>query len=417
MFVPAPGPGRGHHRRFTLRRIARSVTELLPRPFAELTLDDVAQIIASIGEERETLFFERKLSVSGDGLAKACAAFANTYGGLLVVGVADDDDTLVGIDPVAAEAQLWVKDTLRGRVLPMPPFRARWLPTDDDRGLLLVLVEESATTPHLLTRSGTIYVRNPGSSDPVPLADQRRLLELTARGERAIVAARSNAEEALRLPLGSRLEKLLEELSFTAPPQEPTATLVLAPTGVGSDFEARLFDARSPNTLATMTWGPLAEQTTEERIAIWAQHHVGVHRSRNTPLSHRYRSIEDAVVVARTGAVAISRGYVPKDRERIGLGALEDQELRSHFKATLAAAREILSEYGGHGDLRLVYRVSFRDRGLLLTASSNLIDPTVFDDPLIVEIDTTFEDDTAEERVFAEVLRAAGIGPRAAQTP
>jgi hypothetical protein len=174
--------------------MARSVAELLPRPFADLTLDDVAQIIATTGEERETLWFERKASVTTNAFAKACSAFANTYGGLLVVGVGDTSDALVGIEPLAAEAQLWVKDTLRGLVLPMPPFRARWLPTEGDRGLLLVLVEESSSTPHLLTRSGAIYVRNTGSSDPVPINDQRRLLDLTQRGMTASAEARPARE-------------------------------------------------------------------------------------------------------------------------------------------------------------------------------------------------------------------------------
>jgi len=112
--------------------MARSVSELLPRPFAELALGDVSQILANVGEERETLFFERKASVTGKTLAKACAAFANTYGGLLVIGVGDEDDTLVGVPSIAAEAQLWVKDTLRGQVLPLPPFRARWLPMEGE---------------------------------------------------------------------------------------------------------------------------------------------------------------------------------------------------------------------------------------------------------------------------------------------
>jgi hypothetical protein len=79
--------------------VARSVAELLPRPFTELTLDDVAQIIATTGEERETLWFERKASVTTNSLAKARAAFANTYGSLLVVGVGDQNDALAGSSP------------------------------------------------------------------------------------------------------------------------------------------------------------------------------------------------------------------------------------------------------------------------------------------------------------------------------
>jgi predicted HTH transcriptional regulator len=76
--------------------MARNVAELLPGPFDELTLDRVSTILRNVGEERESLFFERKASVNGNALAKACAAFANTMGGLLVVGVADDTDDLVG---------------------------------------------------------------------------------------------------------------------------------------------------------------------------------------------------------------------------------------------------------------------------------------------------------------------------------
>jgi hypothetical protein len=113
--------------------MARSVAELLPGRFEDLTLDEVEGILAAhTGEERETLWLERKEQVTTSSLAKACSAFANTYGGLLVVGVRDKDDKLVGIKPLAAEAQLWVKDTLRAHVLPMPPFRARWLERHED---------------------------------------------------------------------------------------------------------------------------------------------------------------------------------------------------------------------------------------------------------------------------------------------
>ena len=119
-------------------------------------------------------------------LAKSCSAFANTMGGLLLVGIADECDKLIGIEQRSFEAQVWVKDILRGHVLPLPPFRARFIALSDERSLLLVLVEESSTTPHLLTRTGAIYVRNPGASDPVPISDQRRLLDLPSpRGTRS----------------------------------------------------------------------------------------------------------------------------------------------------------------------------------------------------------------------------------------
>ena len=42
-----------------------------------------------------------------------------------------------------------------------------------------------------------------------------------------------------------------------------------------------------------------------------------------------------------------------------------------------------------------------------------MIDAAEFKEPLVVELDTTFDDDTAEARVFAEVLRVVGVGPAA----
>lgn len=118
--------------RVVLEMPARSIAELLPRRFADLTLDDVRSILAAVGEERESLFFERKAAITNRALAKACAAFANTLGGLLVVGVADENDELLGIDRPAGEVQLWVKDVLRSLVLPLPPFDARFLPLTGD---------------------------------------------------------------------------------------------------------------------------------------------------------------------------------------------------------------------------------------------------------------------------------------------
>jgi hypothetical protein len=154
-------------------RGSRSVSELLPARFEDLDLDHVRGILDQARAEGETLFLELKETLAPNALAKTCAAFANTFGGLLIVGAADDTAEAVGIEPIG-EAQLRVKDILRGHVLPLPPFRARWIALDggDGRGLLLVLVDESSTTPHILTRSGAIYVRSPGSSDPVPIADQ-----------------------------------------------------------------------------------------------------------------------------------------------------------------------------------------------------------------------------------------------------
>jgi hypothetical protein len=392
--------------------MARSVAELLPRPFAELTLDDVAAIVAATGtEERETLWFERKATVTPNSLSKACAAFANTYGGLLVVGVADEDDALVGIEPLAAEAQLWVKDTLRGLVLPMPPFRARWLPAADGRGVLLVLIEESSTTPHLLMRSGAIYVRNPGSSDPVPIGDQRRLLDLTACGERAIEQARNNARQAAS-------EQPVYNPEWISEGWQPFETLALSATGVSADFETRIFDDRSAAAINAAVWGPLPTdaRSNEQRWPLWDQEYVGVRRGWRPLMSFNNETVQEVATVDRSGTFRAARGSTTDAPDRLERLTV-DGELRPWLTAALRAGRDLLTEYGAHGDLQLSYRLDLTTHGVWFESvqGANTFEPGR---AIGVQFDWTFDDedgaavDRAVDRVFAELLRAVGHGPR-----
>jgi hypothetical protein len=379
--------------------VARSVAELLPRPFAELTLDDVARIIEAIGDERETLFFERKAAINTNALAKACCAFANTYGGLLVVGVGDDDDTLVGIEPVAGEAQLWVKDALCHLALPMPPFRARWLPTDDGRGLLLVLVEESSTTPHLLTRNGAIYVRNPGSSDPVPITDHRRLLDLTARGERAAARAVSATAQALNYDLGT--------IALNA------ETLVLAATGIPADFEASIFSPSTPEALSILTWGEPAPRNDARRDE-WRQDYVGVERYQQTEVYPLRGDVLTGVLATRDGAVSLSRSTVYRSvaDEPAHPETRMESDLRSWFEHALAASRDILLEHGAHGDASLLYQLRLLDdQRLYFDSRSGVGARELPTDVVRIELETTLDADGSTERVFAEIARSAGLGP------
>lgn len=279
------------------RSRARSVAELLPSPFDELTLDDVRRIVADVGEERESLFFERKQKVSSESLAKSCSAFANTYGGLLLVGIEDATDKITGTERIA-EPQVWVKDVLRPLVLPMPPFRARWIPLGEESkgGLLLVLIEESSTTPHLLTRQGAIYVRNPGSSDPVPIQDQRRLLDLFERGERA----RTRAVQTARRIASTRAG--FNSLS--------SYTLALAATGISERFEQRLFFEDPNLDLLRRALGDHEDQHFDRRLPQWARDSVAVERHIRSRLHPIVPDHVEAVRVWRHGALAFHWGEV-----------------------------------------------------------------------------------------------------------
>jgi len=344
---------------------ARSVAELLPRAFDELELHDVRDIVRQVGEERESLYFERKQSITSASLAKACAAFANTNGGLLLVGIDDDTDELVGIEPPSGEAQLWVKDVLRGHLLPLPPFRARFLPLVDvtEHGVLLVLVEESSTTPHLLTRSGAIYVRNPGSSDPVPIADQARLLDLTRRGREVREVAGKRAIEAI---------------AHKWNPHD-LYTLVLSPTGSSTDVVRDLYRSRRVELLqaATEIHDLSAERAEIRRDRIdWSMRRVRLQREVRRHFTHTPERFLDGVVLTSDCVVQLQRCLVaqeygghPEPRGPEPLSVEDRTGILAWFSEALRRGRDLILSLGGHGDLFVAFGIRTNGRHVFYASS------------------------------------------------
>lgn len=130
--------------------------------------------------ESKTLGLRRDLS-SPDGPLRTIVAFANSAGGRLVVGVADDG-TVVGVDDPLAEEER-VASLIDDRVSPQL-VPAIDLMTLGDKTVLVVDVPLSTRRPHYITRQGPeagVYVRlgsTTRQADPALVAE----LERNARG-------------------------------------------------------------------------------------------------------------------------------------------------------------------------------------------------------------------------------------------
>lgn len=109
--------------------------------------------------EGKTLEFKRDLS-SPDGLLRTVVAFANTSGGVVLVGVEDGTRHVRGVtDPFALEERIasLITDSIAPRLLPDIEILA-WRKTH----VVAVQVHPSPTRPHHLTRAGVqagTYVR------------------------------------------------------------------------------------------------------------------------------------------------------------------------------------------------------------------------------------------------------------------
>lgn len=112
----------------------------------------MAEYIQSLLQRSEgkTLEFKQDLS-SPKPLMKTLVAFANTAGGLLVVGI-DDDRKIVGIEhPLDAEERLcnMVSDAISPRLVPNIE-----LMTTDGKTILVVEVFVSGSRPHRIKSEG-----------------------------------------------------------------------------------------------------------------------------------------------------------------------------------------------------------------------------------------------------------------------
>jgi hypothetical protein len=129
-------------------------------PLLVVTEEEIARLL-DLGE---TLFCEHKASEEDLGqyqLSKVIASFGNTLGGWLLLGVREGKPVEAPADWITQGALVdGVRDRIRGRLDPLPPFEARTIAVAG-RDVGVVRVYESADTPIVHVDSGAIYVREP----------------------------------------------------------------------------------------------------------------------------------------------------------------------------------------------------------------------------------------------------------------
>ena len=135
--------------------------------------------------EGKTLELKRDLS-SPEGPLRTIVAFANSAGGRLVVGVADDG-TVMGVDdPLAEEERIanLIDDRISPQLVP-----AIDLVTLRDKTVLIVDVPLSTRRPHYITRLGPeagVYVRLGSTTRRAGAQCPRHRLRRPARATRCI---------------------------------------------------------------------------------------------------------------------------------------------------------------------------------------------------------------------------------------
>lgn len=136
-----------------------------PKALIDIAWDDLSQLAEL--DEGFVLEFKRAYTPSVQKkIPKIIASFANSRGGWLVVGIADDDKSICPIERPAADFSQIIGELCRRHISPTPTFDLRFLtdPANRARGVLVLQVEEGNFPPYIA--DGVVEIREGSTSGP-----------------------------------------------------------------------------------------------------------------------------------------------------------------------------------------------------------------------------------------------------------
>lgn len=109
---------------------------------------------------------------------KSVSAFANSYGGKLIFGMADDD-TVAGLEDAEGDAEK-ISEAIKAHLNPIPNFKLSFA-TEDDKKLVALEVEAGNETPYYYEGEGQLVAFVRVGNESVP-ATPVQLRELVLKG-------------------------------------------------------------------------------------------------------------------------------------------------------------------------------------------------------------------------------------------
>ena len=136
-----------------------------PKDLADVTYADLAQLTDL--DEGFVLEFKRTWNENvRKKIPKIIASFANSRGGWLVIGIADDDKSVCPIPRISADFSQIFGELCRHHVSPTPRFDARFIadPQNPNQGVVVVQVHEGDFPPYVA--DGVVEIREGSTSGP-----------------------------------------------------------------------------------------------------------------------------------------------------------------------------------------------------------------------------------------------------------
>ena len=287
--------------------IAPSIRRLSLAELDQATLEELVR-------HGEDLLVERKQDLpKPPRFGAAAGSLANTLGGWILLGVADDGTVTGWEKDERLDLQSHLGAVLRAEVDPLPPFIADMREVDG-KPIGVIRVFPSADSPHIVRGTGAVYVRSSKGKEPVD--DHRTLLELARRGEDAENDARH------------RLSALVDVgFALQAPDFRPPNV------AFGDEVAVRYIARAAPLTVtpAFSDW-PLTRRAAEALAAVADEHLLPPHQmpyGREAPYPTPF-----------------GRGVVVRGSQETGIGRADEVTLVADSGGVIG----ISMRRGAHGD-------------------------------------------------------------------
>ena len=174
---------------------------LYTKQIDQITYEDVVTFCGEGTREGFNLDYKRELPTNNETLAKWIAAFANTYGGLLIIGINANDglpeEPFQGFD---FDENISYDEKILSVILSyihQPVFpEVKVCDPVDGKSFIVIRIAESELTPHRIGDRVRIYIRTGEISNPIDEANWEKLEWLKLRRKNSIELRKSLIEES-----------------------------------------------------------------------------------------------------------------------------------------------------------------------------------------------------------------------------
>ncbi|MFA5080782.1 MAG: ATP-binding protein [Candidatus Paceibacterota bacterium] len=160
--------------------------DILNKHINQFNFDDI-EVFCQQGIS-EGVQIDYKMDFPAKSLSKHFAAFSNTRGGLIIIGVEEDKKTGIpilwtGVDKDAKRIEKIYQEA--ANVEPIPNYEVHITDEKNGKVFVLVRIQEGDNTPYYVQNDSNIWVRTGNVSTPIDIASPDRLALLFTNKEKA----------------------------------------------------------------------------------------------------------------------------------------------------------------------------------------------------------------------------------------